>query len=145
MSNALNKIIISITPIGILLGSILGGIVAFIIPVQHFIYITFFLVLVDLIVGVQAAKHRNEKIKSKGLANTVYKLMIYLLTILSSRGVSIVFAPEAMQQTMYLSYAVAGVICLREFKSILENAEEVTGAPLISKIALFEKLFNNKK
>jgi hypothetical protein len=83
--------------------------------------------------GTVAAKHRGEVIHSRGLRRSIVKITLYFTAILLSEGFEKVFGLD-----IDISYMVAGLIAITEFKSNLENIGEVTGIDIWSKIA--EKL-----
>jgi uncharacterized membrane protein len=117
----------------ILYGITLSWLVQFISPLAPFLIFTTFLVLTDLYTGVKAARKRNEVIHSKGLRRSVTKISLYFAAILLARGMEIVFlSPKGFD--FDLTYIVAGLIALTEFKSNLENISTVTGVPFWEKI-----------
>lgn len=101
----------------------------FMIPVWPFVGLSFGLVLGDLYTGINAAKKRGEKISSKRLRSTVTKFADYCVAIVAAQAVREVLLP-AIPST----YTIALVICIAEFKSILENVQASHGIDLWSRI-----------
>ena len=99
-----------------------SAITGFLAPLWPFIVVILFLVLSDVFTGIRAAKKRKETIRSKGLTRTVEKLALFFIAILSAEAIKQVFIPFAP-----VTHIAAGAIALAEFKSIIENVEEVTG------------------
>ena len=104
---------------------ILGWMITFVMPVMNFLVIVFFLVSCDLFTGIRAAKHKKDKITSRGLKQTVYKITLYVLAILLTKGMQDVFMIP-----FPLTYIVAFIIAVTEFKSNIENIEVVTGVKI---------------
>jgi hypothetical protein len=117
-----------------------GGILGFIIPIQHFLLITAGVVIGDLITGVIAAKRRGEVIKSGGFKRTGEKLTVYYVGLLASHGMNLAF-----DLNYYLTYVIAFVICMTEFKSLIENIEDITDVKLSKYIRnIFSSGLKNK-
>ena len=103
-------------------------------PIAKFLVITFALVLLDTYTGVRAAKARGESIRSNGLRRAIDKVVLYFIGILLSEGMIWAFGfPlefEVLDKQMSLTYVVAAAICYIEYKSNIENIEDVTGAKI---------------
>lgn len=104
-----------------LVGSIGGWMLSKIMPIAPFLAFTIVLVFCDLITGLMAAKKRKETIHSKGLRRTVQKIVLYFIAIILSQGIK-----EVFMQSMPITYMVAFIIAIAEFKSNIENIEAVT-------------------
>jgi phage-related holin len=129
MSLTINKM----TTVKMLYGVTISWLIQFITPLASFLIFTTCLVLVDLYTGVQAAKKRGEVIHSKGFRRSITKISLYFAAVLLARGMEIVFlSPKGFD--FDLTYIVAGLIALTEFKSNLENISTVTGVPFWEKI-----------
>ena len=137
-------------------GMILGSIVSYMAPVAPFIALSVLLIVADWYLGVKAARKRKEEINSQGFARTIEKIAVYLLMILCAQGVKVVFF-DNFHDTYFpfvgdfpITYITAFAICVREFKSIAENAYDITGVDFWYIIAdrietIFNLLSNNKK
>ena len=119
------------------LSAVIGWIVAFIVPLAPFLIFTTILVLCDLFTGTRAALARGEKIHSRGLRRTVEKISVYFVAILLTEGMIDVF-----NIPINITYAVAFVIALSEFKSNIENVESISGISLWKTIS--EKITPHK-
>lgn len=140
-----NKIVSSLSFIGVFFGGVLGVIGSFCMPISNFLVITCVLVIVDLIFGIRAAQIRKEKIRSFGIRRTLDKFLVYLGVILASRGIVVTFAPEVMQSSMYITWIISGTICVSEITSIYENAEEITGVSFKNVLSLIKNMFAKSK
>lgn len=117
-----------------LIATFWGISVGFLMPVSHFMILCGSLVVVDFFTGVLAAKKRKEALRSKGFQRTVFKITLYFLAILLSRGMDIVFLYD-LDTRFSFTYIVAGFVCLTEFKSNLENIGALTGTDVWGHIA----------
>lgn len=83
-------------------------------------------VAIDLITGLWKAVKLKEVITSKRLANTLTKVVMYFLAIITSR----VMDAELLKAT-FLPFTIAqlaiGFFSVTEFKSIMENISAVLG------------------
>lgn len=95
------------------------------------------LVLADSYTGLRAARKRKERIHSRGLSRAVGKVSLYLLGIILSRMMELIFFPS-----IPLSSIVAGYIGVVEFKSNMENISEATGIDIWK--ALIDKISAKK-
>lgn len=84
------------------------------------------LIFSDLVTGVWAAIKRGEHIKSSKLRNSVSKLIIYQIAIISG----FVFETYLIGDLMPITKIVAGIIGLVEIKSIFENLNVIYGSDL---------------
>lgn len=99
-------------------------------PVHAIMMVAGFLIFVDLLTGIMAAKKRGEKITSAGWRRTVSKIAVYQLVIMSG------FLVETymLHNLIPISKIAASVIGITELLSILENAEKIYGQPIFKKI-----------
>jgi hypothetical protein len=81
-----------------------------------------FLVMMDFITGMVAAKKRGELITSKKMRPTVMKGFGYMASILIAFVVQKVFLTE-----MEVMKIVSGLIAMIELKSLDENILDITG------------------
>lgn len=111
--------------------------VAFVIPIAPFLVFVVILVFADLYTGLRAAKHKGNKIHSKGLKRTIEKIVLYYVAILLSEGMEHVF----FEHYIPLTYTTTFAICLVEFKSNIENIEIITKVNVWNSI---KKMFTKK-
>lgn len=118
---------------------------SFIMPVAHFLVFTIVLVVTDFITGVQAARARKEKLRSRGFARSIQKITLYFIAILLARGMDeVFFNPKGMN--FDATWVVAAFIAMTEFKSNLENINQVTNTDIWGNIAgRLPALFRFKK
>jgi phage-related holin len=81
-----------------------------------------FLVMMDFITGMVAAKKRGEMITSKKMRPTVMKGFGYMASILIAFVVQNVFLTE-----MEIMKIVSGLVVMIELKSLDENLTSITG------------------
>lgn len=103
-------------------------------PIQAVIISVGVLVLADMITGIWAAYKRNEPIKSAGLRRTVSKFIIYQIAIITG----FIVEHYLIGDIVPVVKLIGGIIGLVELKSILENANSITGTDLFK--LLIERL-----
>lgn len=110
-------------------------------PIGAIVTVVFIFVLADFITGIWAAKKRKIKIDSHTMRNSVTKLLCYMLTII----LAFFLQKEIIKFSWFeaVNFASA-LICLAEFKSILENMGYITNSTIFKTIyekvsGLFEK------
>lgn len=91
-------------------------------PTFHLLLAIGFMVAVDFITGVLAAKKNKEEITSKKMRATGIKLLGYMLTILVAHVFQKHFLPE-----IEVMKIVAGLLAFFELKSLDENMKTITG------------------
>jgi hypothetical protein len=92
-------------------------------------------VFVDFITGIVAARKRKEKISSHTMKNSVIKLLCYYATLI----LAFVLQKEIITFDWFTAVKFTGaLICIAEFKSILENMFCITGNNVFTDI--FTKL-----
>jgi Na+/alanine symporter len=106
-----------------LLVALVSWLLSFIMPVMPFLVFTTILVFADLHTGIKAAEFRKEEIRSHGLRRTISKIVLYFIAILLSEGMKMVFHFPSWAD---VSFLIAGLIAVTEFKSNLENISEYT-------------------
>lgn len=147
--------IVQIERWAVIWGVIAGSIISVIAPVAPFVALSVVLICADWYLGVKAARRRKEVINSQGFARTIEKIAVYLLMILCAQGVKVVFF-DNFQASYFpfvsdfpVTYITALSICVREFKSIAENAYSITGVDfwrvLSDKIETIFDLFSKKQ
>lgn len=99
-------------------------------PIKELMLTIGFLVGADLVVGVWKAIKTGQRIRSRRMSDTVTKLLLYQLAIMSGFLIETFIISELIPVTKL----IATVIAIIEFKSIIESIEAVTGKDLWSKI-----------
>jgi len=99
-------------------------------PIKELMLTIGFLVGADLVVGVWKALKTGQRIRSRRMSDTVTKLLLYQLAIMSGFLIETFIISELIPVTKL----IATVIAIIEFKSIIESIEAVTGKDLWSKI-----------
>lgn len=99
-------------------------------PIQASMVVALFLVIVDLAVGLLAAKKRKEPITSAGIRRTLTKIFTY------ETSIALGFLAEAYMLDGYLPIAhiITGIIAAAELMSILESLDELNGTPLFATV-----------
>ena len=99
-------------------------------PIKELMLTIGFLVAADLMVGVWKAIKTGQRIRSRRMSDTITKLLLYQLAIMSGFLIETFIISELIPITKL----IATVIAIIEFKSIIESIEAVTGKDLWSKI-----------
>ena len=99
-------------------------------PIKELMLTIGFLVGADLVVGVWKAIKTGQRIRSRRMSDTITKLLLYQLAIMSGFLIETFIISELIPVTKL----IATVIAIIEFKSIIESIESVTGKDLWSKI-----------
>lgn len=116
------------------LKSILVAIGVVLAPIKMALIVAFASCVVDLILGILAARKRKEPIQSYGLRRTAGKVAIYELAIICAFFIEqYMVGPELMVLKL-----VTAFIGLTELKSIMENLNELSSGSLLK--ALLDKL-----
>ncbi len=99
-------------------------------PIKPLLLSVGFLLFADTVSGVLAARKRGEKISSSKFRTTIVKALVYNLCIMSG------FAMEnfILEGAMPVAKIIAGAIGVCELKSLLENANEITGMDVFQEI-----------
>ena len=81
-----------------------------------------FLVLLDLLYGIRAAKHRKERVRaSTAIRRTVTKIVTYLCWLILATTIAIAFDKD------WLEWSMLGLVYANEFLSIIGNYLETKG------------------
>lgn len=81
-----------------------------------------FLVLLDLVYGIQAAKVRNEKVRvSTAIRRTTTKVVTYVCWLILATTIAIAFEKD------WLEWGMLGLVYANEFLSIVGNYLETKG------------------
>lgn len=107
----------------------LAGLAVFL-PIKELMLTIGFLVGADMVVGIWKALKLNQRIRSRRMSDTITKLLLYQIAIMSGFLIETFIISELIPITKL----VATVIAVIEFKSIIESIESVTGKDLWSKI-----------
>lgn len=99
-------------------------------PIKELMLTIGFLVAADLVVGVWKAIKTGHRIRSRRMSDTITKLLLYQLAIMSGFLIETFIISELIPITKL----IATVIAIIEFKSIIESIESVTGKDLWGKI-----------
>jgi hypothetical protein len=99
-------------------------------PIKELMLTIGFLVSADLVVGLWKAIKTGQRIRSRRMSDTITKLLLYQLAIMSGFLIETFIISELIPVTKL----IATVIAIIEFKSIIESIEAVTGKDLWSKI-----------
>ena len=88
------------------------------------------LIVSDLILGMWVARKRGEKLTSAAMRRTISKMLIYQSAIITG------FICETWLLSGFIpvSKLVSGVIGVVEMKSILENANSISGGDIFAKV-----------
>jgi len=107
----------------------LAGLAVFL-PIKELMLTIGFLVGADMVVGIWKALKLKQRIRSRRMSDTITKLLLYQIAIMSGFLIETFIISELIPITKL----VATVIAVIEFKSIIESIESVTGKDLWSRI-----------
>lgn len=114
------------------------AITAILAPIQPMLITVGCLILADLVTGLIRAFKLDERITSKALSRSVYKMLAYQMTVITA----FLLEKYLIDGALPAAKLVASIIGITEFKSLLENTEAITGKPVFKTI--IEKL-NSKE
>lgn len=106
------------------------SIIAVLAPVKELCLTTGFLIVVDMIFGLYRAKKTGEKITSRKLGNTISKVLLYNIMILSV----FLLNKYVINTGLPLEKFAAGILGIVELKSIDESWVKIYGWSLWDKI-----------
>jgi membrane glycosyltransferase len=92
-------------------------------PVKMVMITVGVLIIADLVTGIWAAQKRGERVSSAAMRRTVSKMLIYQLSVVCGFLLEIYI----LDGIIPVSKIVAGVIGMVEFKSMLENSNQIVG------------------
>ena len=98
----------------------------YLMPTYEMIGVVLFLLIVDMITGIWKALKVGEPITAAKIGLTVTKMVLYMFGIVCAYVVQHNIALEAIKVMLIFST----LISVREFKSIIENIEVITGAKI---------------
>ena len=90
--------------------------------------------MADMVLGILAAKKRGEEVNSASMRRTLSKMLIYESVVI----LGYVMQHHVMDDILPVAKICASTIGMVEFKSILENADEINGGSVLK--ALISKL-----
>jgi len=99
-------------------------------PIKTLLVAVVFLIAMDTIMGIWAAKRRKKKITSAKLRSTISKAVIYQFCIISG----FILEKYIIDGAMPVAKIIAGAIGSVEIKSLLENANYVLGGSIFNEI-----------
>ena len=91
-------------------------------PIKPLIITVGFLCISDMVVGIWKALKKKEPISSKRMSDTITKLMLYQLAIVSG----FLIEKYVIEELVPITKTIGTVISIIEFKSIIESIESVT-------------------
>jgi hypothetical protein len=100
-------------------------------PVVPLLLTIGFLIVLDFIVGIYRAYKLNEMITSRKMGNTISKMLLYQITILSLW----VFEIYILGSIIPVTKIGGGLIAVTEIKSIDESVEKMTGVGVWKRIS----------
>lgn len=112
------------------LNNILLSLIAVISPIKPLFLVTGFLIMADFIFGRYRAKKLGEKITSRKMGNTISKLLLYNIAILSVYLLN----HYVIMTTLPLEKIVTALIGLTELKSLDESFTLLFGFSFYDKI-----------
>lgn len=99
-------------------------------PVKEIFILMIGFVAVDLVAGLVASHNRRVPRSSRRLRKSVLKILCYIAAVLLA-----FWAEQVLQIEWFASHRfIAGLICVVEFISILENLAVISGHPVFLKI-----------
>jgi len=99
-------------------------------PVKEIFVLMMAFVAADLVLGIMAARFRNVPRTSRRLRKSVAKVLCYIVAVLLA-----FYAENVLQVEWFVAHRyIAGLICVAEFISILENLAIISGNPIFLKI-----------
>lgn len=110
-------------------------IIFFFAPLQGLLLTLLFLIVLDLITGLWAAKKTKNKITSARLSRTATKILVYFFTITI---VNIVSKHIMIGSDLPITEMISSFIILTEFQSILENVYRISKQNVL--ILIIDKL-----
>jgi len=114
---------------------LLASLVAVFTPVLPTLLTVGFLIALDFIVGIYRAFKLNEEITSRKMGNTISKMLLYNITILSLW----VFEKYILQDAIPITKIGAALISITELKSIDESVEKLIGVGIWKKLVRIVK------
>jgi len=115
---------------------LLVAILSIIAPIIPFMMTILVLIVFDFIAGIWRALKTDEAITSRKMSNTISKMVLYQIAILTL----FLLEKYILLEVVPVTKIAVGFIAIIETKSILESIEIVTGVKIWNKIKnLFER------
>lgn len=102
---------------------------AFIAPIHLLMFAVFFVIMVDLLTGVWAAKHGGKAITSRGLRKTIVKIFLYNLAVLTGWLIEM-----SVTDLLPIVKLIGAAITFTELFSVLENIQRISGTNIFKKL-----------
>lgn len=112
------------------LNALVVSTIAFLAPIQPLMLTIGLLVVVDFIFGIYKAWKTGQEITSRKMSNTVTKMLLYNLTVISIWAIE----KNITGSDIPITKISAGMICLVEFKSIDETFKLLFGFSIWGKM-----------
>lgn len=106
----------------------LASILSIFIPIKAMAIAALCVTILDMILGVAAAKKQGLPITSSGLKQTIIKIFVYEMALI----LGLIIQKYLMQDSMPLTNLVATLIGCTELKSVAENLEIISGQPFLT-------------
>ena len=105
----------------------------YLMPVHSMVLVMLFMVIVDFITGIWKSLKSGERIQSKRMAETVEKMVLYMIGII----VSFVLEKQIGIDGLRVVWVFVTIINTREYLSIVENIETITGTKILINISKY--------
>lgn len=98
----------------------------FLLPAYQYVGVIIFLLIADMITGIWKAIKNGEPVTAELIGKTITRMILWNVGILCSFLVQSVITSNAIPIMLIFSM----LICVREFKSIIENIEAITNTKI---------------
>lgn len=117
----------------------LASIISIFLPIKAMAIAALVATLIDLVLGVLAAKKQGIAITSSGLKQTIIKIFVYEIALI----LGFIIQKFLMQDSLPLTNLISTLIGCTELKSVAENLEIISGQPFLA--ALIQIITNKQK
>lgn len=117
----------------------LASIISIFLPIKAMAIAALVATLIDLVLGVMAAKKQGIPITSSGLKQTIIKIFVYEIALI----LGFIIQKYLMQNSIPLTNLISTLIGCTELKSVAENLEIISGQPFLA--ALIQIITNKQK
>lgn len=111
------------------------AILVVLVPIKMVLVTVGVLIISDMILGVWASLKRKERFTSARLSDTVKKMFVYNITIITG----FLMQSYILDDCLPVCKIIASIIATTEIKSLLENAESILGTPMFKRIKILLK------